>query len=118
MPTPTLQPHEALSRSARLRHWLVRHNEGAAFWGLVLLHLIPVWTFRYLPTQDGPSHLVNAQILKDYGSSTAGYEAFFEVRAEPLPNWTSHLLLAGLLVLVPPLVAEKLLVSLYVLGFA
>ncbi|HKI37764.1 MAG TPA: hypothetical protein VKA46_38280 [Gemmataceae bacterium] len=96
----------------------MRPSEGVAFWALALLHLVPVWAFPYLPTQDGPAHLNNAQILKEYGHSAAGYEAFFELRDEPLPNLTSHLLLAGLLYLFPPLVAEKVVVSLYVLGFA
>jgi hypothetical protein len=98
--------------------WIWIHGESVLFWTLAVLYLIPVWSFHYLPTQDGPSHLDNAQILKDLGNSTAGYEAFFEVRDDPIPNWTSHLLLAGLLYLVPALTAEKLLVSLYILGFA
>jgi hypothetical protein len=97
---------------------MARHREGATFAAAALVYLVPVWAFTYLPTQDGPAHLYNAQILKDYGDPAAGYDAFFELRAEPLPNLTSHVLLAALLYLVPPLVAEKLLVSLYVLGFA
>jgi hypothetical protein len=111
-----LQPDS--SRLSRLWHYLARHPEAVAFWALAVAYLVPVWSFRYLPTQDGPSHLANALILRDYGHSAAGYEAFFEVRAEPLPNWTSHLLLTALLYVFPPLVAEKVLVSLYVLGFA
>jgi hypothetical protein len=97
---------------------VVCRPEAVAFWALALLHLVPVWAFRYLPTQDGPAHLDNAQILKDYGDPAAGYQPFYELRREPLPNLMSHLLLAGLLYLFPPLVAEKVLVSLYVLGFA
>jgi hypothetical protein len=118
MAATPLQSVNEPSRLSRVRQWLWHHPEAVAFWALALLHLIPVWAFHYLPTQDGPSHLANAQILKDYGTPAAGYEAFFEVRWDPLPNWTSHLVLAGLLYLAPPLVAEKLLVSLYVLGFA
>jgi hypothetical protein len=102
----------------RLLRRLWRHPDAAALGVVALLFLVPVWAFPYLPTQDGPAHLSNAQILKDYGNSAAGYERFFEVRAEPLPNLTSHLLLAAHLYLFPPLVAEKVLVSLYVLGFA
>jgi hypothetical protein len=89
-----------------------------AFWAVVLAYLQPVWVFRYVPTQDGPSHVFNAQVIKDYHNSAAGYDAVFAIRSDPLPNWTSHLLLAALLHLFPPLTAEKLLVSLYVLGFA
>jgi hypothetical protein len=98
--------------------WLWRHGEPVAFWALTAFYLLPVWAFRYIPTQDGPSHVANAQVLRDYGHSATGYENIFEVRWELIPNWTSHLLLAGLLFIVPPLVAEKLLVSLYVVGFA
>src|SRR2546430_12189703 len=60
------------------------------FWVLAFLYLAPVWAYRYIPTQDGPSHLDNAQVLKELGKSTAGYEAYFEVRAEPIPNWTDR----------------------------
>jgi hypothetical protein len=93
-------------------------GETIAFWLIAAAQLIPVWSFRYLPTQDGPSHINNAQILKDYGNPAKGYQEIFELRDEPLPNLTSHVLLAGLMFVVPPLVAEKLLVSVYVLGFA
>jgi hypothetical protein len=102
----------------RVRRWLAEHAEPLTFWALVAVHLIPIWACRYLPTQDGPAHLNNAQILKDYGSPRPGYAEFFELRVEPLPNLTSHLLLALLLTVIPPLVAEKVLVSVYVIGFA
>lgn len=95
-----------------------KYGELVLFWALVLSYLTPVWAHRFIPTQDGPSHLDNAQILKELGNSAAGYEAYYEIRAEPIPNWTSHLLLAGMLYCVPALVAEKLLVSLYIVGFA
>jgi hypothetical protein len=101
-----------------LGDFLWRRGELVTFWGLALLHLLPVWQFQYVPTQDGPSHLFNAQVLIELGRSNPRYEEFWEVRVEPIPNWTSHVLLAGLLHVVPPLVAEKLLVSLYILGFA
>lgn len=95
-----------------------RRLETVVFCALVLVHLLPVWLFRYLPTQDGPLHLANAVLLKDYGRPSTRYHEFFELRLEPLPNWTTHLLLVGLLHLVPPLLAEKLLASAYVVGFA
>src|SRR5262249_44690299 len=106
------------SRLSRLGRHLANHPEAAAFWVLALAYLIPVWAYAYLPTQGGPSHVNNAQILRDYGHSTLGYENYFELRWEPLPNLTSPLLLALLLCVLPPLVAEKALVSLYILGFA
>ncbi len=104
--------------SASFGDWLGTHLEAVGFWYLAAAYLLPVWAFAYLPTQDGPSHLANAELILHYGASTAGAEAFFEFRSECIPNWISHLLLAGLLALFPPLIAEKLLVTLYVLGFA
>ncbi len=82
---------------------------------VVLCHLGPVWLNRYLPTQDGPAHLANAAILADCGPRCAD---FYEIRLEAVPNWTVHLLLAGLLQIITPLTAEKVVVSLYVIGFA
>jgi hypothetical protein len=96
----------------------ISNPEAAAFWIGAILYVAPVWSFLYLPTQDGPAHLNNAQILRDYHDPAAGYSEFFELRGEPLPNLTSHYLLAALLYLVPPWIAEKVLVSLYILGFA
>src|SRR5207237_10553916 len=105
----SLDQHTRPSRIVR-RLWC--HAEGIAFWTLTLAYLIPVWAFQFIPTQDGPSHLANAQILKDYGRSPAGYEQVFELRAEPLPNWTSHALLHALLSVAPTLMVEQILISL------
>src|SRR5258708_7639932 len=92
--------------------------EPLIFAMVVLLHLVPVWAFRYLPTQDGPSHVANALMLKDYWQSGTRYHELFEPRWEAFPNWTSHALLVGLMCIVPLLVAEKMLVSVYIIGFA
>jgi hypothetical protein len=93
-------------------------NGAGPFYFVVALYLLPVWAFPYLPTQDGPAHLANAIILKDYGLPGTRYHEFFELRREPLPNWTSQMLLAGLLHVLPALAAEKVLASLYVVAYA
>jgi hypothetical protein len=93
-------------------------GRGWGFGALVLLNLLPVWAFPYVPTQDGPAHLANALILKEYGTAHTRYHEFFDLCWEPVPNWTTHLFLAGLMYAFPPLVAHKILVSLYVVGFA
>jgi hypothetical protein len=104
------RPAPRLAPSAR--------GQAAAFWLLTLLYLVPAWAFHYIPTQDGPAHLSSAIALKDYGAPGTRYHEFFQIRSEPLPNWLSHLLLVGLLYVFPPLVAEKILVTLYIVGFA
>jgi hypothetical protein len=85
---------------------------------LALLYLVPVWIFPYVPTQDGPAHLANALILKDYRTAHTHYHEFFDLGWEAFPNWTTHVVLAGLLYAFPPLSAHKALVSFYILGFA
>src|SRR5438132_13832667 len=52
--------HNAWRQSPRLPSCV-----GGLAWALpVLLFLVPIWSFRYLPTQDGPAHLANSLIVK------------------------------------------------------
>ena len=40
--------------------------------------LVPIWIFRYFPTQDGPSHLYNAFVLSHYfDASSVVTHAYF-----------------------------------------
>src|SRR5271157_3259033 len=85
--------------------------------GLILLYLVPLWLFQYLPTQDGPSHLNNAQILSQYYNPSFNYQKIYELWLYPFPNWLAHAPLAALMGFVPPLIAEKILLSMYVIVF-
>lgn len=80
---------------------------------LLVAHLLPVWGFKYFPTQDGASHIYNAYVLKEY-HDPANYRLreVYELNATPFPNWTSHVLLVLLLHLFPPLVCEKIVLTL------
>jgi hypothetical protein len=94
-------------------------GEKVIFCLLVLSYLFPLWAFRYIPTQDGPSHLANAEIMKKYDDAGAErLRAFFVLNIKPIPNLLYHLLLAGLLYVFRPLLAEKILLSAYVIIFA
>lgn len=103
-----------MSGASRDDLWLRR-----LFFALALLYILPFWTVRYLPTVDGACHTYNAWILRQY-DNVEQYPLFkehYEVNAKPYPNWTGHAVMALLMFVVPPLVAEKLLTSLYVLIF-
>ncbi|HEY0515098.1 MAG TPA: hypothetical protein VGH73_24595 [Thermoanaerobaculia bacterium] len=91
----------------------------ALFFTLSLLYIVPFWIVHYLPTVDGPCHTYNAWILRQYGNVRQFplFRQFYEINAEPYPNWIGHGLMALLMRAVPPLVAEKLLVSGYALTF-
>jgi len=80
---------------------------------LILVHLIPIWAFTYFPSQDGPAHLSNATILREYHDRPV-FREYYRLNKDFVPNWVGHLVLAGLMSLMPALVAEKMLLSGYV----
>ena len=86
------------------------------FFALVLLYVVPFWTVHYLPTVDGPCHTYNAWVMRSYADVPL-FQRYYEINTKPYPNWISHAVLAPLMFVVPPLVAEKLLVTLYTILF-
>ena len=84
-----------------------------------ILCLLQIWLPTYYLSGDGPSHLYNANILHDFwvGKNVDFYSRFYELNQEPNPNWISHIVLAMLMFLFKGVVAEKVLLSGYVLLF-
>jgi hypothetical protein len=95
-------------------------RERWLFWTMVALLLIPVWSVGYFPTTDGPSHLYNAWILRQYGNTRDYplFQQYYEIDWRPIPNWLSHAVLALLMFPFDPRTAEKVLVSGYVVLLA
>jgi len=80
--------------------------------------LLAVWAFRGFVTQDGPSHLYNAEVLARSLAAGSPFDGSFVVRWEPLPNWAGHALLAGMVSVLPPRVADRLVTTLTLAGLA
>lgn len=79
------------------------------------------WTVPHFVTQDGPSHLYGAAILKGVvlHHKTSPYARLYTVQRKVVPNWTASLLLAASESIVGPEHAEKLLIAIAMLaGFA
>jgi hypothetical protein len=102
-----------------------RVRGAAADLGRCALLLSPVLlALAVLPgfgTQDGPSHVYNATILRDnllHFDEDSTRLAVFGVRLQPVPNWGSHLLLMGLVDVLPGRVADRLVIGLTCLGVA
>lgn len=90
----------------------------AAYTLIAALHLVPIWAVTYLPTADGPAHLYNAWIISELvAGEAAGLESWYRVDWRPHPNWLGHAFLAAAMLVVPAVVAEKLLVSAIVILF-
>ena len=80
---------------------------------LLVIHLLPVWGFKYFPTQDGASHIYNAYVVKEYHNhENYRLREVYKLNATLFPNWTSHALLVLLLYIFPPLVCEKIVLTL------
>jgi len=86
--------------------------------GLLLPVLIAVWTVPGFSTQDGPTHLYNAWILSRSFEPDSPYQAYYQVRWQPLPNWAGHLALAGLVKVVSPRTADRIMITMTLEGFA
>ena len=79
---------------------------------LLLIHLLPMWVFKYFPSQDGPSHIYNAYVLKDYHKhENYKIREVFKLNLTLFPNWTSHPFMALLMYVFPPIICEKILLS-------
>ena len=80
------------------------------------LQLLPLLLLDRVVTVDGPAHLLGGSVLERYGEPVADVvRRFYEVDLSPVPNLLTSFLLAGLLEVVGPDLAERLLVAAYVL---
>jgi len=84
---------------------------------LICLYLLPLWIFKYFPTQDGPSHLYNSQVLREFRNPDYRFREYYDLNLSLFPNWLSHVSLAMLMAVFSPITAEKILLSLYVIMF-
>jgi hypothetical protein len=91
-------------------------GETLLFGLLLILHLALVWAFPLLPTQDGPGHQAVAFILRQYDRPEAGLlRQYYLPNREALPNWFIFFLMSRALGFLAVPMAEKVLVSAYVL---
>ena len=63
---------------------------------LLVLECVPIWTFPYFPSEDGPSHVYNASVLAHYGVETI-YQEYYRIVPTFAGNILSDLILASLL---------------------
>jgi hypothetical protein len=83
------------------------------------VQLVPLVAFPTVLSQDGPAHVAGAWALVhrgDDGAVGAVLREHYRVDLTPVPNMAATLLLAGLLQLVGPDAAERLLVAGVVAG--
>jgi len=79
---------------------------------LLAVHIVPLWIFRFFPSQDGPAHLENANIIRQYfGPHQEVIRQYYFLNPRLHTNCLAHLVMAILLVFLPPWAVEKILLS-------
>ena len=79
---------------------------------LLILHILPLWIFAYFPSQDGASHVYNGLVLKEFGKhENYKLRDAWQLNITIFPNWLSHILLAAFLYVFPPVIAEKVFLT-------
>jgi hypothetical protein len=90
-------------------------RETVLFWVLLALHLLPIWIFPFVPTQDGPGHQALTSILRQYGQPGSGLlRQYYLLNQGALPNWFIFFLMGRVLGFVAVPMAEKILLTAYV----
>ncbi len=88
---------------------------------LVLATVAPViilWTVDFIPSQDGPAHIYLAKLLNElWFTENSAFTRLFEINLELVPNSFYYVVAALLLNLLQPDVVEKLLGSIFLIGW-
>ena len=80
--------------------------------------MLPLWGFRYFPSQDGPSHVFNSYVFVRY-PQVASFEQAFTLQVPTAGNLAGHGLAILFLKLGLPVdLCEKLLVTICIAGLA
>jgi hypothetical protein len=94
------------------------HGDDLIFLVAVFLQLLPLVILRHVVTTDGPSHLAGAAVLAHYSDpESTVLRQYYRIDLSPSSNLLTQLLLAGMMHLVSPSNAEKLLVIGYAIVF-
>jgi len=106
-----------LKKTISLKNRIGQHTEILIFTLITLINLLFFVSYKFFPTLDGAAHLSNANIINQIVvHHNELFRQFFMINPEPVPNWTSHMFLAILNLIMPAFLAEKLLLILLLAG--
>src|SRR5258708_39570622 len=104
-------------RLSRSRVW--KAVPAALAFALMVAQAALPWTAKHFVTQDGPSHLYNAVVVKDLALDPhSSYAAVYAIQRKFVSNWGTVVVFNGLVFLFGVQHAEQAMVTLCaVLGF-
>ena len=98
-----------LKKLTRLEPWF--------FYVLVALNIIPVLSFQFFLTVDGPAHIYNSNLINElFWNADSPLLKYFKFNDTLAPNWTGHLILSALGTFLPAFISEKIVLLFYVVG--
>lgn len=102
-------------------HWTSLSVSDRLFAGLfacfTLLALLPLWSVRIPPMQDMWQHLALVDVIHNYEAPGSVYPEYFVLPSTPKPNLVYYYLTHLLAYMVPLEVANKLVLTLYIVFF-
>lgn len=89
-------------------------REPYVFFLLCLISILPVLFSRYYVTLDGPTHLYNANLIKNLCfNKDVEITKLFQINSMAVPNWMGHFIMAFLRIFLPAFLSEKVLLLMY-----
>lgn len=92
--------------------------ETKLFFLFSILNLIPVFLVKYVGSIDAPLHLYQSNVIGELWRSNELFEQFFKFNPIIVGNSTSQFILAFFNFVFPAWIAEKILLTIYILGLA
>jgi len=93
-----------------------RKDELVYFILFAIVSVIPFWLVKYVPSLDGPQHLYNARLITELLKGNSFISQYFTLNPVIVGNSTAHFSMAFLMFICPPWLAEKIVLTLYILG--
>ncbi|TFH22484.1 MAG: hypothetical protein E4H10_13705, partial [Bacteroidia bacterium] len=83
---------------------------------LLLISVLPLWIFKYVPSLDGPQHLYNSNVIIQLLRGSEIFREFFRINEVVVGYWTGHFALSFFNLFLPAWLAEKMFLTAYVFG--
>lgn len=88
------------------------------FGAFALSILVAIWSLPGFLVQDSPLYLYNTHLIHELLRSHSPYREYFILDGRPMPYWGAYALLGVLMPVLPPRVADQVLMTLTSVGVA
>lgn len=79
----------------------------------MVLSLVPIWSAKYFPSQNGPAYLLIIKMFKEFHNPEFNYSEYYELHPSIIPYMSFNLIVYLFHFVFPLLIAEKIGLSIY-----